>query len=462
MRRVGRHLLAAVRGLVFVLLVVELGLRVAAFFAGRAARERFRSEDPEGRPVVAFVGDSTIYGVYVEADETLPKALERLSRRDGARGVTCVNLGVPGAASWNGVEQMQRALVLRPRAVVVRVGANNYRAAPPGEKLGAIERLRIVRVIRFALFNWRVREMQKARGVQTMQIGPRGEAVEVGVATGCASSANLIKPRDGEAAAFEMTFRSTAAFAEIAPRLEADLSEMARLARQAGAALLIATYLPGLDEPYAATRELALSLKDRLGIAVADTAVVLPRAIQGNDPQPTTSWTSERLQAKRSLFLFRDWHPTALGYEIEARVVARTLHEIGVLPDVPLEDPLAAVVAVDVAVPAMRQVADAPVTFEIRTMPNDHVILLLGSPGGTSTWNGVGFPFDWRRVLDEELVASMTTEADATGKARIELPPAVRRRLEGTVRAAGLIERGGRGMAAQTLLTPVIEVDLGS
>ena len=348
----GGRLLAAVGGLVFALVLLEVGLRVAAFFEVRAARQRLRSEGGEARPLIAFVGDSNIYGVYVEEEQTLPKAVERLSRRGGSPGVRCLNLGIPGAASWDALEQTRQALRMRPRAVVVTVGVNNYQVVPPGEGLGVVEGLRLVKAVRLALFNWRVRHLQRnPEALRVLPGGPGGKPLEGGeLRNGVTSSVVIIKPRDGDPIPFEKTWRRAAAFEEIAARLKADLIEMSLLAERAGCRLVVATYLAGLEEPFAGIRDLALSLQGQHGIVVADTAAILPRAIQGDEPEPPSAGTPQTLRGRRSLFLFQN-HPTALGYEMEARVVARTLHDIGVLPDIEPEDPLAPLAGVDIRPP---------------------------------------------------------------------------------------------------------------
>lgn len=454
--RVTGPLLAVALGTVLGLVLVESGLRVAAFFAARAAREHVAGGDGDGRPVVAFIGDSNIYGIFVEPGETLPKLVEQLSRRHGARGITSVNLGLPGTPSWVAVEQMKRALAFRPRAVVATVGANDYRAVRSGQGLGPLEELRIVRAVRLALFNLR---LGRRGDVSGLLVGPGGAVLE-GAAARMAllRTAILMQPRDGSAVPFEFQFRGAVPFDGIEPVLRSSFLEMASLAEAAGARLVLATYLVGREQPFAPITELMLSLRDQHGIAVADTAAVFPAALQGSDPEPLASWSAEKLQARRSLLVFRDAHPTALGYEVEARVVLGTLATIGVLPDDEPEEPLAPIAGHGPDVPRLRQVAERPCAFEVEARPHDHATLLLGR-SGTSKWNGVTLPFEWLSTVGTKPTDSLSAEADADGRARIVLPESSESALTDPLWAAAVVERGARGSAAQTLLTPAIRVE---
>ncbi|HKD99527.1 MAG TPA: hypothetical protein VKE69_00845, partial [Planctomycetota bacterium] len=102
-----RRLAAIVAGTLFAIAAAEIALRVAAAVNARSALEHVRHERSGDRPIVAFVGDSNIYGVYVEADETLPRAVEKVSRVDGARGIHAENRGVPGTPTWIAVRQIE-------------------------------------------------------------------------------------------------------------------------------------------------------------------------------------------------------------------------------------------------------------------------------------------------------------------------------------------------------------------
>ena len=124
MPRFARRLLVAFTAFLVALALLEVGLRVVGAIQLAAANRKLAGED-DGRPIVAFIGDSNIYGLYVANPETdtLPKQVEALSCSGGARGVRCVNLAIPAATTWNVVDQCSKALELHPVAVVARAGS---------------------------------------------------------------------------------------------------------------------------------------------------------------------------------------------------------------------------------------------------------------------------------------------------------------------------------------------------
>lgn len=81
------------------LAVFEGALQIAALAMSFATSHRMNRENPGGLPFVAFVGDSNIYGLYVEPHQTVARAVERLSVVNEKPTIHCVNLGVPSSPS---------------------------------------------------------------------------------------------------------------------------------------------------------------------------------------------------------------------------------------------------------------------------------------------------------------------------------------------------------------------------
>jgi len=444
---------AVLFGFVTGLTLVEGGLRVAAFFQARSTRTRLAGDGDTTRPLVAFVGDSNVWGLYVEPHETVAKVVERMSRAGGAVGISTVNFAKPGSPTWAVVDQLKRALALKPVAVVARCGINNFSMVPPGEGGGVLEDLLIVKAARRAMLNWRWRDakpwMQPVSGAK----GPQ----EVGGFSKQGENATLfaVKARDGFDDPVEVLKTSNVLpFEKHAERMRADYLKMAELAQAGGAKLVLATYLAGLEEGFNAVRQLMAGLAGQKGITVSDCTKGMALALQ--------SVPQEARGAMRARLLTTDQHPTPLGYEVEARILAKTLKEIGVLPDIALESPTAPLQGVKVVAPKLRLVPGEKWTFEVEGEPKDLARLLMGTPGN-STVDLVNVPFNantYLRVLTlgPRIAAQTFVTLDEKGLGRIEVPDLVRQNLKGPLKAACLVYRGGKESYAQTVLTPVIDV----
>src|SRR5262245_14996314 len=149
LRRLG--LLGA--GLLASLLLLEAALRVGAFaVASRAERAGPQRPPGPGGITVLCAGDSSVYGLYVEPEDTFPSRLERLlNEGDPAAPPRVVNRGIPGSNSQQAVERLALEIPrYRPQAIVWHCGVNDLWALPDAQGFspGWGSELRVVRLAR--------------------------------------------------------------------------------------------------------------------------------------------------------------------------------------------------------------------------------------------------------------------------------------------------------------------------
>ncbi|MGC8759594.1 MAG: arylesterase [Bryobacteraceae bacterium] len=88
------------------------------------------------RPVIAAFGDSLTAGYGVEPGESYPDHLQRLLDERGYR-YRVVNLGISGDTTDGGVARLQDALLLKPKIVILELGANDGLRGLPLERTRA-------------------------------------------------------------------------------------------------------------------------------------------------------------------------------------------------------------------------------------------------------------------------------------------------------------------------------------
>lgn len=442
----------ALAAFVLALGAVELALRVYGALARAEVNRRLLAGADDGRPVIAFVGDSNVYGLYLERDEdTLPKQVEALAAKAGTP-LRCVNFGIPAAASWAVVEQARRALELRPAAIVARCGINDTWQRPPGSGLGILEELKLVRFLRLLRYNTSARTAAPPLGAG----GAAGEANQIALGSGRALL--QVPPREGDAGSLEIAKApSILDFAEFRERLRQDYEALVAMGRGRGPKVVFATYLAGQEGGYAPIREAMLAFGAPGGAAIADCAPQLARAVAGPESQPNEP-PLELALARRALLLTRDRHPTALGYAVEARVVLATLASLGLARD-PGGDPLAPLRDAPLVIPKIRRLERPPLSFEVHGAPGDRVTLVLGPPG-RSTVKEVALPIDWKAFESATGIgvpAAPLATIPNEGSVVLRVPPP-RRMPQGPVVAMAILERGGQFGAAQMLATAVTPV----
>jgi lysophospholipase L1-like esterase len=171
-----------VRVIYAVLSLVALLLAAAAAVAwkwrqvmqppARAPERWSESLRPESGPVVLCLGDSITHG-HLGSDWT-----EVLAER----GLAVVNGGINGELAWNVVQRVDRALICRPDAVTVLIGANDALAVH--DQASGRRYMKMVDLPRLPDLEWfeenlrelvrRLREGSQAR-IALMTLAPIGE-----------------------------------------------------------------------------------------------------------------------------------------------------------------------------------------------------------------------------------------------------------------------------------------------
>ncbi|MFN0206813.1 MAG: hypothetical protein ACKVS6_10950 [Planctomycetota bacterium] len=458
MKKLIKRLLCAAGGLLFALAGVEASLRFAGYLQVSRIISDVKSVDPN-RPIVIFCGDSNIYGVYVEPHETLPRAVERITQKNGTPAVRCFNFGAPGSASWNVLEQVKSALYLKPAAVFVRCGINNLSLKPPDGTLGFLEQFNIVKLIRFYQFNSEIKRAQLH--VTKLKVGPgENEIDSFHVAVSPEKGVVSVVDREGRNVAWDKITIPNATLRDAEPRLLADLQEMARMVKKSGAAFYYLT--PALDDISAVLREAAR----RENVGIIESGEIIKSSIQFGDSRPASQWPWELLESRTAAFLTQDRHFTALGYEVEARAVAAELKQLKITPDYVPEDPLA--VARDYKIPipniTIEPKADTPkgfVDFKIETRANGRIIMFAG-PKGNTTFRNLTIPLDaapFEAARARFAIATLIGTADKNGEARFVLPAELLRSLPRPLYAIAILETGGSGGSAQRFPSAPFEID---
>lgn len=437
------------------LAIAEVSLQIAAFFVSRSVQSRAHASGlPSGsRPLVAFCGDSNIYGLYLEhpETETLPKQIEHLSRNTGnqqsaAPTIRTINLGVPASPSWAVLRQVATALQFKPAAVVVRVGLNNAWQIPPGSAGSIWDHFRLVRLVRLVL-------SRREEIAHSTHLGAGGaETDPIEFITGANTTEMRANGRDGIAEPFEIRRYNNERipFESAVPRLREDLIQMVALCKARGVPILFATYLECDNATFARIRKLMLDLQRELDIPVADCGAWLQPAVLGSPPTNVR----ELQVARRSTLLTRDYHPTAAGYRIEARVLAAELAKLHILPEAGIELPLAAMHREEISIPKLRRAAGRQGIIEVFTKPGDRVSILVGF-AQPSVYRELSIPIDILTIKQQQNIRQpilAEAVADPGGKVEFRLPPAVARGIPGA-RLLAWVERGGKFGAATAFIS---------
>lgn len=135
-------------GLVLSMVLLEIGLRVAAAFVG----PRPVGEGDGERRVLLTLGDSHTYGVHYTPEEAYPGQLQKILDERAPGRYRVINLGLPGMNSTEIAASLPEWLLrYRPFATVVCAGINNtWNRSGREEPSAAARWLSGLRVVRFA------------------------------------------------------------------------------------------------------------------------------------------------------------------------------------------------------------------------------------------------------------------------------------------------------------------------
>jgi acyl-CoA thioesterase-1 len=117
-------------------------LRLRQSEAGRTGRSQGGpTPAPDARPVIVAFGDSLTAGQGLEPGQSFPDLLQAELDRQGRR-YHVVNQGISGDTTDGGLARVGQALALRPRVVILELGANDGLRGLPLENTRAnLERM---------------------------------------------------------------------------------------------------------------------------------------------------------------------------------------------------------------------------------------------------------------------------------------------------------------------------------
>ncbi|MBI3820011.1 MAG: hypothetical protein HY286_15045 [Planctomycetes bacterium] len=459
-RRILIRLALVLLGVFIAIVAVELALQTASWFHVRALRQRV-AVSGAGKPLVAFVGDSNIYGLYVKDNETIDCALQTLAAKGGARGIATINKGYPGSASWAVLEQAKEALALHPVAIVARTGINNLWSLPTDTSFGPLANLRIVKLWRTLSYNW---SWEKKQAI-TINSGEGGGELKSD-ARKINEQLAVVKAvkRDGTEELFELNrYARAREFAMIEDRYDSDLHKIAELCEAANVKCIFATYLASSRSGFSDIKVGILKFEGYHGARVADCSGIeaaVTNRIAVSAPADRPGIASIALATASGLILTKDSHPTPIGYQMEACVMLDVLKSAGIATDAPSTDLLTFIPNLKDVVPILRAggTAAEPV-FLYEGNAKDRVQVLFGR-AGKCEHEHVPIPLDlfsWRPKSN--LMESATiTVADASGHARISFNTPSMITLQSATHAIAYVHRGGMGGAAQVVISEPLEL----
>lgn len=459
-RRLARRAAAVLLGFIIAFVGIEASLRVASFIEVRAAMRRMGFESGGDRRLVAFAGDSNIYGLYCNPEETVSKAVSRLAAGAGSPIYT-INLGLPSAPSWAVVEQVKRAAALKPAAIFVTCGINNLSSIPPGEGLGPFEDFRIVKLTRKLYFNWRYRDAYRFR----LDQGVGGAPVENGMtAKESKTVAFTAAPRDGDAAPLEVErIEESLPFDKIRGRLRLDLAKMARVAKDAGAKLFYTSYLAGNDPGFREITELMRMMDGQDGARFLDTTTIVSNCLQLVDGADSRPSNVERHYAARAQLLTCDYHPTPFGYEAQARIIIKALAEGEITKTAPDGGVDAFIKSKNFPIPRIEASSGSYANFNIINIePEDRLTLLIGVKGHCA-YGSAELSIDMEPVskrIGRATALSMTAKGGPDGTANINIPFDTLQKIHGPFQVLCFVERGGLRGATRVLMSPAVPLNV--
>lgn len=393
--------LALLVGTLFVLLVLlEIGLRVAASLV---ERERGGAR---GETTILCLGDSHTFGLHVPPALSYPALLQR-ELDPSARAIGVVNYGVPGRNSAALLRQLPEYLEsVAPNLVLVLVGFNdswNFDGANPGETTddlqgdtaddsanadpSFLEGLRIARLFRLARLNLAGRDSPRAPRV--FEADGRMMVEENGV----------IRPAAAGGKAFGV-IEGAALRAQVSRNVEVIVQRI----RARGARPLLLTYATENQPYFVDLNQNARDLATRLGCDLVELAIPFRESIAR--------------EGYATLF-FGDDHPNARGNELFARHVANVLVERGLVTRVASE------VRAPVTAHAALEVASIGDGLELRVSgPKDRDFQIAFSPKlePPLVFHGVPLPLADDPMLERSLEnLNLRGRTDGSGAASVRV-----------------------------------------
>lgn len=420
--------------------------------------DEVRAYDPLQRPIVIFCGDSHTYGVYFNKDETLPTAVERASTRDGARGIRAVNLGIPGSASWDVLDQVRQALSIRPRAVAVRCGVNNLSVLPPDEGLGALENLRIVKLCRRTLLNYQMRRQAHSSSALNIGADPKDQIRFVNLED---SNVGMVAvSREGNANILLHKPKTDGVFDGFAPRLQADCRAMIQEAKAAGVSIFFYSYSAADENPFDNITNVVRETVLKEGAPFIECTPAMAAFLAANTPAQPLAAEVHR-QNRKQYFQVNDRHPSPVGYAMEAEMLIQAFADSGIVGKNCVKPLDSVMPGSNPHLPVVSALVDAPGSFRIQGFAGDSVTILLGAEGRTID-EKIMIPVDtkeFEKLRAEFSLGELKSKFTEKGEAVLSVPAAVLKRLPSPVFAVAVAGHGS-GPSLQRFVSMPLRVNL--
>lgn len=314
------------------LVVAEVGLQIGAVYIRRTEQAAPAAWQSNRRRVICL-GDSNVYGIWMERNQTWPYQLEQIWNAAAPdQPVEVLNLGFPGLNSSKMRKNFRGLLAaLRPSVVLVLVGSNDINSVPvPIDDGGGDGSLRYALWQRSRVF----------RLLYMLATGVREQAVQIKVDYTAQKREGVVRVGGAEFDLAGTDRMDSRLLGNWHFELEKNLRAMAADAEAAGAAFVVLTY-PSSQTLYRTANTVLVTMA---GLRLIDLGEAFGRVCpSGECPE---------------LFLV-DQHPTAAGYQLAAAVIFAQLRDLGLVPE--SADLPAALARLDAGVQQYFEVATTPV-----------------------------------------------------------------------------------------------------
>lgn len=289
-------------GVVIALCAMEAVLQLGAL-ALRLTGQQQAATWMTGRRRILCVGDSQTYGLYLaERAQAYPQQLEQLWNESvETPRIEVLNIGYPGNNSSGLRRDLPRILqTLRPDAVIIMVGSNDYWTTPAAASDSGN--------LFSGIVHWFQRHSRAYQLVNVLRRAVDRRKLEVieQPSTRRGSGSGVVRYGDVE---FPMGWTAETGRRDNDQQLQANLRALVDTAREFGTEPLLMTYPSRMWNLGDASRVIRIAAADT-GTRLVDLAAVFD---PGCPAEPCPDW------------LHRDHHPTAGGYRLIADALVREL-----------------------------------------------------------------------------------------------------------------------------------------
>jgi lysophospholipase L1-like esterase len=290
-------------GIALALVILELGLRGAAWYVQRQTRGELPVAWVTGNLRILCLGDSVTYGILVPREQSYPAQLEALwNERVASPKVEVLNLGLPGTNSSRLVRELPRLLdTFSPDITILLVGVNDFWTIPsPLDEASADRPQR----------GWLERNSRIYKLYYLLRRGLVGRDLEIEIDPEGNLERSDHKARFGDRV-FALGFaKGEPGLVGDLDSLRANLRTLVAQAKAAGTQLYLMSY-PARQRWYAMASPALRQAAEETGTPFVDLAAVFEPLC----PEPECP----------RLFLYDQQHPNAAGNALIAEAIVKRL-----------------------------------------------------------------------------------------------------------------------------------------